>query len=304
MIVIFFSDPLNPRQPDDAYGEEADAAAEAGAGYGLVSYETLVYEGDAHRAVRHVEEQSQEQLGVLRGWMLTPDQYGRLYDALVDRGVRLINDPAAYRHCHYLPESYGVIRDKTPRSVWLETDGMPDMDRIMALLQPFGDRPLVLKDYVKSRKHEWAEACFISSAADRAAVERTIRRFLELQGDDLAGGLVFREYVDLEPIGTHSRSGMPLTREYRTFWLDSRPLLLSEYWEEGNYTGDRPPIGEFEPIARTVRSRFFTMDLAKQTVGGWLIVELGDGQVAALPDRADVPSFYALMADAHSRQTL
>lgn len=45
-----------------------------------------------------------------------------------------------------------------------------------------------------------------------------------------------------------------------------------------------------------VQSRFFTMDVAKQVDGGWMIVELGDGQVAGLPDRAEVVTFYHSLA--------
>jgi hypothetical protein len=92
--------------------------------------------------------------------------------------------------CHYLPQSYAAIAEHTPRSVWLPI--MPgvdaDKDRVMNLLRPFGDAPALVKDYVKSRKHEWAEACHIPSAADRVAVEGVVRRFLELQAEDLAGG--------------------------------------------------------------------------------------------------------------------
>src|SRR4029079_14846441 len=48
-------------------------------------------------------------LGVYRGWMLTPHQYRLLYEELEAKGLRLLNDPAAYRHCHHLPESYPAI---------------------------------------------------------------------------------------------------------------------------------------------------------------------------------------------------
>ena len=44
-----------------------------------------------------------------------------------------------------------------------------------------------------------------------------------------------------------------------------------------------------------VRSRFYTMDLARQRDGGWLILELGDGQVASLPERANMGAFYATL---------
>ena len=45
-----------------------------------------------------------------------------------------------------------------------------------------------------------------------------------------------------------------------------------------------------------VRNRFFTMDVANRVDGGWMIVELGDAQVAGLPERADVGAFYRALA--------
>jgi hypothetical protein len=231
-------------------------------------------------------------LGVYRGWMVTPDQYRLLYGALEGKGIRLLNDPAAYRHCHHLPESYPAIETHTPRSAWIKTTGDVSTDQIMELLRPFGSGPVVVKDFVKSRKHEWSEACFIPSATDRAAVERVVRRFLELQGDDLSEGLVFREFVEFEPLGRHPRSGMPLTREYRLFFLDGQPIFWTPYWEEGDYAGLTPPVERFAAVAGGVRSRFFTMDVAQRRDGGWMIVELGDAQVAGLPDHADVGGFH------------
>jgi hypothetical protein len=95
------------------------------------------------------------------------------------------------------------------------------------------------------------------------------------------------------PLATHSRSGMPLTREYRIFWLDGEPLLTVPYWEEGDYSGSEPPLATFRPVAADIPSRFVTMDVAQRAEDGvWQIVELGDGQVAGMPERADVLQFY------------
>jgi hypothetical protein len=299
MLLICCLDPLVRSQPDAAFAEEVRVAERQGLPHALINFESLVYDGDPARAVRAVSA-SQPELGVLRGWMLRPEQYAQLYTALLERNVRLINDPAAFRHCHYLPESYERIAAWTPRTVWLPLAPdaePPTRETLRALLVPFGDRPLIVKDYVKSRKHEWLEACFIPSAADLSAVERVVRRFLELQADDLAGGLVFREYVSLMPLTTHSRSGMPLTREYRIFWLDGEPILTAPYWEEGDYAGARPPIDAFRPIAVAVASRFFTMDVAQRADDSvWQIVELGDGQVAGIPERADMSQLYQALA--------
>jgi hypothetical protein len=292
MLLIYCADPLRPHEPDSAYQEEIAAAEAVGLAYALVSYEALVDAGDAEAAVRRVPKHSSPVTAVYRGWMLRPEQYARLYDALAERDVLLINDPVAYRHCHYLPEWYPRFVGQTPHSVWLTGGPNLAMDEIQRSLQPFGERPILVKDFVKSRKHEWESACYIPSAAESAAVERVVRRFLELQGEDLNEGLVFREFVELEPIGTHAKSGMPLTKEWRIFFLDGAPILTAEYWETGEYGVEAPPLAPFTELAGRVASRYFTMDIARRTDGGWTVIELGDGQVAGLPERADPRAFY------------
>jgi hypothetical protein len=178
--------------------------------------------------------------------------------------------------------------------VWVAPDA--GLDAIMSALRPFGSRPVMLKDYVKSRKHEWLEACFIPSADDAGAVERVVRRFRELQADALVGGLVFREFIDFESVGTHPKSGMPLAREHRLFYLDGRSLVSFGYWADVGQADPGPAPGEFDSVARRVSSRFFTMDVAKRRGGGWMVVELGDGQVAGLPNGAEVERFHRALA--------
>lgn len=292
MRLIFCADPLDPRAPDPAFAQEVAAADSLHIAYSLVHFEALVYEQDERKAVRRVEPPQNEDVGVYRGWMLRPELYARLYDALAERGIRLINTPAAYRHCHHLPESYAVIESNTPKSVWAPVKGEVSIDAVMRLLEPFGAMPIIVKDYVKSQKHRWAEACFIPSAADREAVERVVNRFLQLQGEELNEGLVFREYMEFEPLATHSKSGMPLTKEYRLYYLDGDLLLTAPYWEQGDYSDETLPTERFSQLARKVQSRFFTMDVAKRKAGDYMVVELGDAQVAGLPERADAVVFY------------
>ncbi|WP_434047666.1 MULTISPECIES: ATP-grasp domain-containing protein [Sorangium] len=294
MILLFCSDPLVPRQPDSAFASEADAARGLGLDVGLIDYEALVA-GDRSAAVRRVPE-AQGQDAVYRGWMLRPGVYADLHGALAARGVRLVNDPDAYARGHHLPGWYPALEGHTPRSVWLPVQGDIAMDDVMSLLLPFGDGPVLLKDFVKSRKHEWAEACFIPAASDRAAVERVVRRFLELQGSDLEGGLVFREFVELAPAGRHPKSGMPLAREHRIFFLDGEPIASLRYWDEAEYAAETAPLAELRALAARVRSRFFTLDVAELFRGGWTVIEVGDGQVSGLPDNADRRAFYQALA--------
>jgi hypothetical protein len=217
MRLLFCCEPRNIRNPDPDYEAEVDAARRLGLECALLDFEALVYESNPVRAVRAIAPADPVEAGIYRGWMMTPGNYRQFYDALAGRGIHLINTPDAYQHCHYLPESYAVIEAHTPKTVWIKagTGEEIDADRLMELLRLFGSRPVIVKDFVKSRKHEWEEACFIPSASDRSAVERVVGRFLELQGDDLNEGLVFREFVEFEPLTHHSKSGMPLTKEFR-----------------------------------------------------------------------------------------
>jgi hypothetical protein len=295
MKVIFCQDPLNQKQVDTMYQAEAEAVKRLGLQYDLLNFEDLVA-GSLQTALRRVPSKDTLESAIYRGWMLKPFQYEYLYNALLERNIQLINTPAMYRHCHYLPQSYEVIADYTPKSMWLPYDDRFMMDSVYDLLKVFADKPIMVKDYVKSQKHYWHEACYIPDASNREAVELVVRRFLELQGNDLNEGLVFREFIQFQPLTQHSRSDMPLTEEYRIFVMDGQPVFHTKYWSEGDYSNEVPELKPFEPVLQNVKSWFFTMDIARRIDGHWMIVELGDGQVAGLADHVDAEAFYkALM---------
>ena len=289
--MLFCADPLDASRPDPTYEGEMAAAERLSVDCDLIRFESLVDDLDAERAIRRVTTATKPTTGVYRGWMLRPERYGTLYSALAARGIQLINDPAAYALCHSLPNWYSILNQWTPKSTWLKLDGDLNVGALIGLVEPFNGGPVILKDFVKSQKHRWAEACFIPSSGDIANVERVVRRFLELQGPDLNDGLVIREFEDFEPLTAHPQSDMPLTREYRLFFLDRMPLVASEYWQAGDYDGPPPSLDQFRAVAARIQSRFFTMDVAQRRGGDWRIVELGDGQVAGLPPRVEPAAF-------------
>lgn len=295
MLIAFCRDPLETGRPDRSFAAEIDAAASCGLTFILVDHDGLTRNEPPTRIVRGVVEHPEPRIAVYRGWMTTAEQYDLLFAALLGRNVRLINDPAQYRAGHHLPGWYGNLEGLTPRSAWLEGD--LGIDRVMAALATFDGGPVMVKDFVKSRKHEWAEACFIPDSADREAVARVVGRFLELQGEDLAGGLVLREFVEFRPIGVHPKSGMPIVDEHRIFWLDGTPILRSPYWDDAEYDGEPPDPGLFAEAVARVPSRFLAMDVARRRDGRWMIVELGDGQVSGLSRPSDAPAFFRALAD-------
>lgn len=143
--------------------------------------------------------------------------------------------------------------------------------------------PYIVKDYVKSRKHEWYDACFIQDIADRENAEKIIRNFIARQGDSLVGGIVLRRFEALKQTGFHERSGMPLSEEYRAFLYAGKIMMIDNYWAEhgeGKISAEEKLW--IESIANRVKSNFVTVDIARKEDGSLIIMELGDGQVSGL----------------------
>lgn len=125
--------------------------------------------------------------------------------------------------------------------------------------------PYIVKDYVKSRKHEWYDACFIKNISDIANTTRVIRNFVERQGDSLVGGIVLRKFMGLHQIGFHERSGMPISEEYRIFVYAGKILIMDNYWtEKEDVRLSDVEISWIECIAKKVRSNFVTIDIARK----------------------------------------
>ena len=80
---------------------------------------------------------------------------------------------------------------------------------------------------------------------------------------------------------------MPLSEEYRMFFYKKELLCIFNYWEEGDYNIETPKTEEFKIIAKSIESNFFTMDIAKTKNGEYIVIELGDGQIAGIPDNVD-----------------
>jgi hypothetical protein len=297
MNILFCDNPFeNKPSVDTDYEDEFVSAKESGFTTLLFSYESLTKDKDAEYAIRKIKRSDTLQKIIYRGWMLKPTQYALLYSLLLTKNYQIINSPAEYQNCHYLPDSYKFISGHTPKTIWLTVENQKvNYDQVFNKISIFENSPVIVKDFVKSQKHYWDTACYIPSAADKNKVKSVIENFVELQNTDLNEGLVIREFVELNDLTIHSKSGMPLKQEYRLFFLNGQLLGCYEYWEEGEYSAEEhPPLGLFKDIAKGIKSNFFSMDIAKTKKGEWIIIELGDGQVAGFPDKVDRLKFYDL----------
>jgi hypothetical protein len=272
------ADPLRPRRVDEHFAAEAEAVREAGGTVALVDHDALL-RGDADAAVARLPGD----LGRAwyRGWMVPAGRYRELAQALTARGAGLLVSPEDYRRAHELPGWYDVFAMVTPRSVWCtaEPGCPPSPQDIAKLVAPLGTGPGIVKDFVKSRKHEWDEACYVPDLTNTPAVHRVVRRFMELQDTDLAGGVVVRAFEPFVATG-------PDAGEARVWWLDGEPAVVGPHPD----TPDRAPVPDLtavRPLVGRLGSRFVTTDLAQRADGVWRVVEVGDGQVSDRPSTVD-----------------
>lgn len=297
MFLIFCSDPLNKNAVDMDYEAEYSCARSLGISVKLINLEELL-EGKIDKALSKVSTTESQELAIYRGWMIKPQFYENLFKGLLKRNVVLINNPEEYRNCHYFPNSYEKINTVTPYSNWIQIEDLKnDFDQIYKNLSEFGNKPIIIKDYVKSRKHEWHDAFFIPDASDRNHATQVINNFIRRQGEDINVGIVLREFVNLERLSVHSKSQMPLSKEFRVFYFNNKFLFQFDYWEDSVYDDEKPDLKIFNHLAQTISSNFFAMDIGKTVTGEWIVIELGDGQVSGLPLESDIEGFYKAIRD-------
>lgn len=289
MNILLPCNPLEPREVDPDFADQLAAAEAAGFTTWLLSFESLVHDRAPNRAARRIPDETGPCL--YRGWMLKPAAYADLAGALEERRAPLVVSPAAYAYAHQLPGWYRDFQDVTATTAWTSSG---DMDEARAALSRLPPGPAIVKDYVKSAKHRWREACFIPDTRDDARALAVIRAFLDEQGGDLNGGLVLRAFRPYPPLGTDESTGMPTIEERRLFAWKGRPLVVRG--DEGSLLGD-PPIAT--ALAR-VRSPFVSIDLARLDDGSWEVVEIGDGQVSGLRDLDPFAFFRTLWGALHS----
>lgn len=334
MNILFPSSPSRPRIVDQAFEKEAEAAEAAGFGTSLVDLEILL--GGEVKFVGLPK--ASEELGardiLYRGWLMKPEQY-RSMALKLDR--RLVIGPVSYEISYNLPQWYSLFTEgATPRTLVIPgrtfdlgevAEKVYDTFRTRLsesqqaqlkevsdwnashigyahphdeLLELPGPRPVIVKDYLKSAKHRWWDACFIPDCRDQDYTKRITKNFLENQGEDLTGGLCFREFVQCKRTGTHSKTRQPLVNEWRAFLVYGHVIYLCLYWAEGDYTVVAvPTAAEIEELCSGLKELpLVAVDIGEKDNGGWVVFEVNDGGSAGVPDGGNTQDFYQALSEA------
>lgn len=287
--IIMCCSALSKRKPDESYQTEYDAAKKF----------TNVHLFDIFNVDSVKLPETQNGKLIYHGWMMPPEIYTKFHNKCKSFGYELINSPGQYLACHHFNGWYESLIGMTPKSLIIPKyyDLRTMMEHVMSWMES-NQCAVIIKDYVKSLKHDWHEACFIPKDANALHITKVIAKFLAIKEDqnDFQGNLVVRNFVDLKYIGKHDKSGLPLTKEFRTFVLNGKLLPTYEYWSQGSYSGDVPPTTFIEKAAEKVfkatKSNLFTVDVAQLADNNWTCIEVGDGQVSAIPDHENREEFF------------
>ena len=284
MKFLFCQNVLKPNTVDDAFIEEYENVLNNG-------FNVLLLNSD-NKLLGKIQTNDKIEEIIYRGWMLTPAEYSKLYYDLLSNNYKLINNPTEYQNCHYLPDSLKFIENYTPKTIFQKIENNNSINNLLNYAKIFNGKAVIVKDYVKSEKHYWDTACYVENSSNLEKLKETIENLIELRENHLNEGIVIREYVELNKLKNHSKSNMPISEEYRMFFYKNELLCIFNYWEEGDYNIEKPKTEEFENIAKNIESNFFTMDIAKDKKGKYIIIELGDGQVAGISENQDKNIIY------------
>jgi hypothetical protein len=215
--------------------------------------------------------------------------YQELELDLADRGAKLIQTTRQHHYIADLGNWVDHLAGLTPPA-WRRVEEIPTIER----------GPFVVKGKTSSRKDRWSTHMF---ARDRAALGAVCERLL----DDTfieAQGLYIRPFVPLRQL-CEGAAGMPITAEYRFFVARGRVLAGGFYWSSH---ADAPEVAAFlDPgrvppalLAEVVErvgdnASFYTIDVAERADGGFVVIELNEGQMAGL-SCVDPEALYSALA--------
>lgn len=201
--------------------------------------------------------------------------YSELAGDLAWRRSKLINSVQEHNYVADLGSYTEDLGDLTPKTYYRLED-VPD-----------DGGPFVVKGATNSRKDRWKTHMF--AADKREAIEVALR----LQEDALFKDqdIYVRQYVPLE---THlvGLNGLPVTTEFRLFFLDGQELSRGYYWSSHiDDLSEIPnpnqiPVNFLNKVRERIHGkvRFVVVDVAKTQSGDWIVVELNDGQMSGLSE--------------------
>lgn len=228
-------------------------------------------EGTSRRLFKAVTPHAGARDAVYRGWMLTVEEYSLLEETLRDNDITMKTSAKQYEKAHHLPGWYADFEALTPKTYLWNLFGDESLEDFCSELP---EQAYVVKDYVKSRKHEWDTACFAPSVEALPAVVNEFVR-LQTEDDSFVGEVVVREFERF-----NGAAG-----EARVWWVDGEFVVSLPHPDNPDQLPaiDKDFLETVQVSVKKLGCPFVVTDITSTVDGGWRVIEVGDAQVSGLP---------------------
>ncbi|MDR3456697.1 MAG: ATP-grasp domain-containing protein [Verrucomicrobiae bacterium] len=268
------------REPDPEFQREAEALENLGIPWHVVNISAL-NSGDLASAFRYFGEAPLSPM-IYRGWILHPEEFTALHEALLQRGCQLLTSPAAYRCALLFPEFFPAIADYSFPAVWITGK---DPNQAIKIARQLGSGPYFIKDFAKSAKEIWPNGCV---ATNEQELPTAIQALVEYRGDRFEGGIVIRPLIRLRCLDQNPFGGK-IFEEYRLFFFQGRLISKTAY---DRVSGDAAALPDYGFLSQRIHSTFFSADVVMTESGQPYLLKAGDGGSSALPPYASPMDFY------------
>lgn len=198
--------------------------------------------------------------------------YRELEIDIKNRGCQLINTYRQHQFIADMREWCQALGDLTPK-LYERLQDLPEVG------------PFVLKGQTNSKKHLWNTHMFAETRRDAVIVAG------RLAEDTLLNDQVIyaRDYVPLKRLMT-AFNELPITEEYRFFVCKGKIVCGAFYW--ASHADDLAEVPDANSVPTEFllqaidrigdKANFYSLDVARKEDGGWMVVEINDGQMSGL----------------------
>lgn len=280
-IFIFPCEFGNINKIDMDYENEKMIADKYGITNIMFNYDAYISMGEKLRISDVNLDIKDDTVAIYRGWMMKPEQYNKFYNDLLRLyNIKLINTPYEYESTHCFNIAYDRLQDYTPKiAVFSESEAKHiDWDEV----KQYFKKGFIIKDYVKSVKG-FNFPDYLDYTYTTEQLDELVNKFIELRGDLYTGGIILKEYVELDKTGGK-------THEFRAFYYKGR--LINLYHNSNNSEDDLKQVRKFAEAIPKLNSNLYTVDFAYRDDDKLIVIECGDGQVSGLPSPDEAEQLY------------
>lgn len=220
-------------------------------------------------ALSFLKRQGRLRPAVWMGGIPKPDYYDQLYTALLERNVRLLNDPPQFRRSMYLDEAHPRLGELTFET--MVVNDQTELERAMAKL----DGPTIVRAAVpRTKGRDWSQ-CLAETRDQARELGESLLSRPRVSGRP---ALVVRRWRPLR------RMPDGYSRELRVFVFEGTVLEMGSYWTQHEASMEDPVLKPALDLALEAQRRldvpYLAVDIGELEEGGFVVIETWDAQCA------------------------